>query len=168
MHGERKRDSRGFTLIEIVMVLAILSTLIAIAGLYYKRWMDQYKAEAQVKMMHADIMQTQLKAMQKNRQHFVVLNGSTYQIVEDTNDSGGIAPDAPDSVLLSKTLVYPAASPVTLIMDMKGIISTSPTSTPPVSIQFTTGTVSPEYDCFLLYTTRISIGKMNGAACVTK
>jgi len=163
-------DSRGFTLLELLVVLLIMMVLISIAGLSYKQWMDRYRAESQVKMMHADIMQARLKAMEKNRQHFVVLNGSSYQIVEDTDDSGGTAPvSPPDVVLLSKILAYPPVSNVTMIMDTRGIISTPTSSlTTPLSVQFTTGTASPEYDCFLLYATRISIGKMIGAACVTK
>jgi len=170
MREASKMDCRGFSLIEILVVLMISMALMGIAGLSYKQWMDRYRAEAQVKTMQAEIVQAQLKGMTKNRLQFVVLNGSAYQIVEDTNDSGTQDAAPIDTVLVSKTLNYPSVSPVTLIMDTRGLISTSTSSLDigPLSIQFTTGAALPDYDCFLLYATRVSIGKMKGADCVTR
>lgn len=174
------RDNRGFALTELVVVVAIMSVLLGIAGILAKGWFDRYNAESQMRQMHADLLQARLKAMEKNKLHFVLVGPVTYTISEDTNGNGtqDTAPD--DTILMQKTLKYPAESissnptstvalPVNMQIDQRGLISfpSSPNACS-VSIRFDTGTASPEYDCFEFYATRINLGKWNGGSCETR
>ena len=163
---ERKiMNVRGFSLIEMIVVVAILSILLTITGLSFKAWYDRYKAESQIRILHADLMQARLTAMQKNRQQFVVITDGSYQLVEDVNENG----TNDDPVREQKLLQYPATSPVTVIMDTKGLISTATSSlVNSLSIKFDTGSASPEYDCIQLYATRISLGRYDGTQCIPR
>jgi prepilin-type N-terminal cleavage/methylation domain-containing protein len=152
-------DDQGFSLIELVIVIAIISVLAVIVGINANQWLNKYNAESKIRQMHADLMQARVQAMQYNRQYSVVVNTNSYQI-GSTNDNG-ITTWQP-----SKTLNYPVslASTGTIAIDQRGIISAGI-----AIIQFNTGSGTPEYDCIqMLYATRINIGKMNGANCVTR
>ena len=151
--------SNGFTLVELMAVIAIMAILLAIAGIAGKRWMDQYYAESEVKTMHTDLLQTRAKAMGQNLQYLVAVGPGSYQI-GFISDSGATTWQTPI------TLQYPISSPtssMTLTFDTKGLLSTHVSA-----IQFNTGTGKPEYDCLELYETRINIGRMNGTTCVPR
>ena len=164
-------DSRGFSLMELLTVMAIMSALLAIGTIKGKQWMDQYNAESQMRTLHTDLLATRAMAMEKNKQYFVVLNAGSYQIVEDKNDSGGNKPDAADTGQPSKTMLFSpklTSDPLYIAMDARGLVSTYPTAIPlngGLSIQFDTRNTAPEYDCLQLYATRINIGRMNGTNC---
>ncbi len=161
----------GFTLTELVIVVAIITTLFAIATIAGKQYMDKYSAEEQMRLMHADLLQARVNAMEKNKLYFVQLNNSSYTIVEDTNENGILDPPPADTVVAQQTLKFPVSSilPSTLTMplviDQRGLLSLPTCS---ASILFSTGSASPEYDCFELYPTRINLGKWNGGSCVPK
>jgi prepilin-type N-terminal cleavage/methylation domain-containing protein len=167
-----KMTDRGFSLPELLIVIAILSTLLAIAALPAKQWFDKSRAESQLRTMHADMLQARTNAMERSRLYFIVITANNYQIVEDVNDSGGIAPDPADLAAAqpAKPLRYQATSSVTLIIDQKGLISTSTSSLSSLpDIKFNTSDVTPEYDCFQIYATRINLGKKDGGGnCVAR
>lgn len=168
----KKMNARGYSLPEMIVTLAVMSILLAIAGISGKQWINKYNAESQLRVMHADLLQTRTKAMERNRLHFVVITANNYRIVADVNDTGGTAPDAVDLAAAppATPLRYPATLSVTLIIDQKGLVATSTSSLSSLpDIKFNTAGVTPEYDCFQVYATRINLGKQDGGGnCVAR
>lgn len=164
----RSMHDRGFTVIELVIVIAIVSTLVAFAGIYSKQWLDKYRAESQIRMMHADLLQARAKAMEKNKEYFVVVNANSYQVIEDANEDG--TADAGDTYQPLNTLNYQvSAGTGTITMDQKGLISAGTTTEGVLLlIQFDTRSGAPEYNCMQLCPTRINIGRMNGTNCAPR
>ena len=155
----QRNKSGGFSLIELITAIAIMAILLALAGMVWKRWTDQYNAESEIRMMHTDLLQTRTKAMGQDLQYLVGVGPGSYQIGY-INDSGTTTWQTP------VTLKYPISSPtssMTLTFDTKGLLSK-----PVSAIQFNTGIGKPEYDCLELYETRINIGRMNGTNCVPR
>jgi prepilin-type N-terminal cleavage/methylation domain-containing protein len=167
------RMMKGITLLELMVVIAISSILMGIAGFTVHGLHARSGVENQVRQIHVDMMNTRVRALQSNKTYFVTVTTNGYQIIEDTNESGGTAPDEGDRALWSapKQFKYHALWNGTVIVDAKGIISksTGPLLTnAALAIRFDTDGIDPEYDCISIAPTRIKAGKWNGTKCKTR
>ncbi len=161
-------NNRGLTLIELMVALVIVVILIGVAGYTLRGRMMGYRIENQTKGMYADLMNARARAMQRNINHFIQVTAANYQIFEDTNENGiyNAGTDNP---------IWPAAKPLeyapswtnTIIMDTRGHVSNNVTPLG-ATIFFNVGNNVTDYDCIVLSTTRINIGKMEGVDCVSK
>lgn len=169
--------NKGFSLIELVLVIAILMILLSIAGISGKTWLDRYRVEGQLKEMCVDLMNARVSAMQKNRMYFVTLSSTQYAIYEDrdsanpTNpalDGDGVFQAATDKLIVQKNTQYsivPNPSGTTgFNFDRNGLVSLNGT----LHFDLTGSTASPAYDCITLFTTRILTGRWNGTDCVNQ
>lgn len=167
-------NNRGITLIELIVVISIITILIIAAGITIPGLVGKYNIENQVKIVQADLMSARVRAMENNRVHFVVVTAANYQVFEDTNESGGTAPNGGDNTAPGfanpksfSTNYGIVAGADTIVMDSRGIVQ--PALTPlGTTIRFNIGTLTPEYDCIAISQTRINIGKWNGASCDQK
>jgi Tfp pilus assembly protein FimT len=171
----------GFSLTELVTIVAVIGILVAIGGYSFLEMRTRYEVENQVKQFHADILNARVRATLRNKTHYVSVSVTNYQITEDTNDSGGDAPDASDKAWFSsaKPFKYQASlSPSgwdgKVVLSTKGLVtnptssSISITATNPLKIRFNTSGTDPEYDCVTLSPTRIKEGKYDGTNCVPR
>lgn len=161
----------GITLIELIVVISIIGILVVALGFSFQGWVGGYRIEVQTKEMYADLMNARARAMQRNRAHFADFPSATsYRIREDTNEDNNPDSLAGDTILptFPKTVGYSlsvslAGVGTTITFDSRGIVS------PNGNISFTSPSgVTPDYDCIVLFSTRINMGKWNGAACVAK
>jgi prepilin-type N-terminal cleavage/methylation domain-containing protein len=164
--------NNGYSLTELVVVIAILGTLLGIAGISGKTWLGRYRVEAQTKEMFTDLMNARVSALQRNRMHFVNFAGTQYTIYEDTNPGpdGDGQFQAGDTLVLQKStqfpIVYALGGPAGFSFDKNGLVSlTAPTTAG--TLHFDSGADS-EYDCITLSTTRILMGKWSGGDCVAQ
>lgn len=166
-----KAGRGGFTLVEILIAIAILGILVIISVDDFRGLMEKYKVEAETKQLYADLMDARGRAMQRNRVFFVWIGTNNYNTYEDTSP----APDGDGSLQSTDTLVAStgvshqivtdniAAAPLNFQFNRNGIASVSG------FIRFSS-TVLPEYDCITIKATRIKMGKYNatGNECVEK
>jgi prepilin-type N-terminal cleavage/methylation domain-containing protein len=167
------KDS-GFSLVELVVVIAILGALFMIAGLSGRTWLDRYRIESQVKVMYADLMNARASAMQKSRTYFVTLAPMQYTVYEDRDpanpsnpalDGDDIFEAASDRLVMQKDTQYPIvpapAGTTSFSFDRNGLLSLNGT----LHFDLTNASAGPAYDCITLFTTRILMGKWNGTSC---
>lgn len=80
---------KGFTLIEICIVIVITGILAGLAFVNFSGLSNKYNLENQVREMYSDLMSTRLMAMNKNRAHFMLLAAGNYTIYDDTSPAPG-------------------------------------------------------------------------------
>ena len=161
------KNNKGLTIIELLIVISIIAILSIAFGFSFQGWMGSYRIENQVKEMYADFMNARVKAMNRNRAHFVVITATTYQIFEDTNENETFDSGV-DTALMTfanpKTIEFPVEASSwtgTETINARGLIAPSNT------IRFDIGNNNPDYDCLLLLPTRINIGRWNGT-CIER
>lgn len=148
----------GYTLLEMLVIMAILFILLSIAAFSYTEWTARFSIESQIKEMYADLMTARARAMTRNRAQFVNMAASSYTIRDDTNENG--KNDAGDALLFHKRLENRIAwngSPE-ISFNTRGLSSDIETISVP-------GTVKAAYDCIVIHRIRINMGKMNKGKC---
>ena len=163
-------DRRGFTLVEIMIVIAILGILVVIGVTDFRGLNEKYKVEAETKQLYADLMDARARAMQRDRVFFVQINVNDYQTYEDTSP----APDGDGALQNTDTLAVNVKVSHTVVT---GNI------TVPLSFNFNrngiasvagfirvSSTTKPDYDCIWIRATRIKMGQYNasGNTCAEK
>ena len=168
----RYRDDRegrgGFTLLEIMIVIAIVGIVVMIAVGNFRGLMEKYRVEDETKQMFADLMDARGRAMQRNRVFHVQITADGYKIFEDTDpapdgDSNLTGSDAQVASVNVKHTITPTGGLSDFRFNRNGIASVTG------SIRFSS-TTQPDYDCITVNATRIKMGQYNATdnACVEK
>ncbi len=173
---KRARDGeRGMTMIEVMIVVALLGFLYVILSNSYQSWAEKYRVETAVKEMFTDLMDARGRAMQRSRAQFVTISTAParYQILEDTSpapDGNGML-EATDTSVRTATVRYPItvtpAGMTTLNFSRDGLLSMNTGDTGVIRL---TSPVAADYDCITLGPTRIKMGQFNATTntCVER
>ena len=159
-----KQDS-GVTLVELLTIVSIIGILIVALGFSFQGWLGNYKIESELKQMYADIIDVRTRAMTQNRMHFIMINSGNYAVYEDTNDNNTANPGAGDTLIKTTTLQYNAGWTGTITFNTKGLTTSSAAISIPITLP---SGASPDFDCILVYQSRVAMGKMSGGVCVYK
>ena len=159
-----KQDS-GVTLVELLTIVSIIGILIVALGFSFQGWLGNYKIESEIKQMYADIMDARTRAMTQNMMHFIVINTDNYAAYEDTNDNNTANPGAGDTLLKTTTLQYNAGWTGTITFDTKGLTTSSAAISIPITLP---SGAYPDFNCIVVYQSRVGMGKMSGVNCVYK
>ncbi|MGC2063873.1 MAG: type II secretion system protein [Thermodesulfovibrionales bacterium] len=139
-------NRRGITLVELMIVLAIVGILAVALGFEYSGWMGRYKVEKAVKDIYSDLTTARMRAMQRSRVHFVDFpSNTTYRMVEDTNDDG-VMNDAAVATF-PKTVAY-----ILSAVPWAGnrIAFARNGTMAPTGVLCLSSTALPDYDCILI------------------
>src|SRR2546423_12244605 len=80
MRGDRSKY-RGYSLMELMMVLVIIAILGGIAAPRYSRAISHYRAEMAARRVAADLNLASARARNQSAAQQVTISGNTYQIV---------------------------------------------------------------------------------------
>lgn len=73
-------NGRGFSLIELVVVMSIIAILSSIVALNWNRMTIKSKVEGQIKAVHADLMRIRLEALYGKKERRVEFAGKVFKI----------------------------------------------------------------------------------------
>jgi len=148
---------RGFTLVELMIVIAITGILLSIATLNWNAMQTKSAVERQIKTIHADLMQVRLQALTSKTPRSVVISGQEYKAYASTDISG--------IPLETKQLRYPVAwNGGTLTFDAQGL-TTDTGSLCVLPTNSLTLINSAAVDSLVVSQARINLGKRTGTEC---
>jgi prepilin-type N-terminal cleavage/methylation domain-containing protein len=155
--------NNGFTVIELITVMAIFVILAGISAISIRDWLERYQVEVQTREMYVDLLNARLCALQRNRAVFVILASNQYEIYEDTHslpDGDGTLQPASDRLVVRKPTRFPLKPHLgfghtTFQFQTNGLVTLDG------SIHFNSS-VDSLADCIVLSSTRIRMGKWNG------
>ena len=163
-------DDAGFSLVELITVIAIISILVSIATFAFHDWMVKSRVEAQVRDMAADINNLRVRALTTKQRHSILINPGSYifrsytsedQLIEDGEYVVGGIHRVAYNLKKNSTNMY--AGEVYEI-DSRGILEIDsvmyPDNVIPVLVEYN-GNAS--IDCLNIYAVRINTGKWNSS-----
>ncbi len=120
----KQRSERGFTVVELLTVIAIMMVIMAIAMPTFYYWLPTYRLSAGARQIAADLQLARMKAISQNTSyHLNFLTSSTYRFEKDTDNNG--TPEDPESgpFTLPEGITV-AATGVTSIFQSRGTANT--------------------------------------------
>lgn len=153
---------RGFSLVELLAVIAITGTLLALATLNFGSYLRKSQVEAQVKELYADVQELRMKAAFTKRRHSVEFSAGQAVFRSYSSEA-----DPSGSLLSTKRLPFAVtanwAAPNRIDFDTKGMMS-DPANVKVICLATSENAV---YDALIVTPVTTNIGKVTnrGAAC---
>ncbi|HOL06613.1 MAG TPA: GspH/FimT family pseudopilin [Syntrophorhabdaceae bacterium] len=163
--GDR-RKARGFSLIELMVVVIIVGILAGMSVFGYRNFSMKNEINNQTRAIYADLIKLRMMAMRGNRMTFMELTPNNYIGYVDTNENGLLDTDTdavvlqadknPDVLFTSNGMfVHPVSysGGGFISFNERGFSSTTCT----ICIF---SNVNPSYDCIKVSQTKINLGKI--------
>jgi len=157
-------DQRGFSLTELIVVVVILATLLALTTLNFSDWTKKYNIEAQVKEMTTDLTEARLLAIQQKKRHIVTLNPKSYVLRRYSSEF-----DANGTVVQNKNLKYEiqrfTAGAYSAFANTTVTFGDLGYTTDLITIAVGVGLARPALNCLTIHNARVNMGMINGNNC---
>lgn len=149
-------QARGYSLVEMVIVIAVISILLAVGTIGFNAYARRYRAEAQTRMIYSELQKARGKAAFERRQLQVMMFADRLEVYSSLAGNGA-APSA--SLSLSSPVVMSSTVKI-IVFDGRGLTSDLG------SVCLADAGTGSAVDSVVIHKVRTSIGKKDkGDAC---
>ncbi len=141
-------NKKGMTLIEMMVVIAIIATMAIFAIPQYNKWQKQYSIEKDTKEIYGIIQKERIKAFTQKAATTITVNGKNLTITGVDNST----------IKLNNSF---SGGPVNI--NTRGTLNNTS-----IYDNSTFQGLSPQYDCVVVKGVRVSLGKFDGSNCNAK
>jgi prepilin-type N-terminal cleavage/methylation domain-containing protein len=166
------RSTAGFSLIELMAVITIISIAIAISTLSFHSWQVKSKIEAQTRELFTDLSEARTNAFTQKKVYGIVFQPTSYVMKTYTSEveyNSNASAAANGRVVASKSLKYGLTSQTGAdISDSAVVFDTSGLATSWFlgrTIFVNPVTEPAALNCVVIYASRVNMGKINGTSC---
>jgi Tfp pilus assembly protein FimT len=162
----QKPSVKGFSLVELVIILAIGGILLSIGTIAFNDWTKKYNIEKQTKELFSVINDARLRSIHSKKRHGIVLNPSQYVMrnysSENENRLAGQA-------ILTRTVQYTLTKNSgggtlagdLFVFDTRGFIDNGVG----ITILVNPANSGAAQDCIVLSEGRTNMGKLSNGVC---
>lgn len=86
--------SEGFSLVETVVIVAIVSILAAVGTLRFRDYLHRYRAEAQTRLLFTELLKARTQAIYQRRGKRVKLHPNRFEVYSSLQDGPTVKPVA--------------------------------------------------------------------------
>ena len=162
------KGNTGFSLIELVVAIAIMGILLTIATLNFRGWQVKNKIEAQTREMLVDLNSARTNAFTQKNYFGIVFQPNSYVMKSYSSAADASAPLTGGTAVMTKNLNYGLTKAGASIVDTPVVFDTSGTTFNWFTIFVNPVDTDSAVNCITISTARVNMGKVNGTACEFK
>jgi len=158
----------GFSLIELVVTISIMSILLGIAAASFQTWQQKNNLEAQTREIFTDLNEARTSAFTQKKNYGIVFQPSSYVVKFYDSAAAAADPLNNGTTVKTKNLQFGLTQSGASIVDTHVVFETSGITFDWFTIFVDPSKVSASVNCIVISTARVNMGKINGTACEFK
>ncbi len=146
----------GITLIETIVVIAIIAIILSISIPYYAKWKKRMSVESDTKKIYGVLQTYRMKAFTEKREFYIKLNGKNVEIYDKEKNKKVF------TISLENNFKFTGNSTNKIDIDQRGTFYGSSIYAEDYE------KADAQYDCIAISDVRVRLGKYNGEKCIAR